>query len=142
MLTKTEYLRIWKRSIEFDNFTHAEIADTLTKLADGNGTFSPEDVAAAQDAYDRKETDPLSALFLRTTGRDLEKIACLEALADLLIEGVRNSGLKTQKKVRPLLPILDEVIEIAALNHQPTSWDTWKMNQESGYFGTLMEPKT
>jgi hypothetical protein len=142
MLTNPEYLQIWKRSIEFDNFTHSEIAATLTKLADGNGTFSQEDVAAAQDSYDRKEADPLSALFLRTTGRELEKIACLEALGALLIEAVQESGLETQMKVRPLLRILDDVIDLAALNHQPDTVDTWKMNQESGYFGALIVPKT
>jgi hypothetical protein len=141
MMTKPEYLQIWKRSIEFDNFTHAEIADTLTKLANGKGTFSTDDVAAAQDAYNRKKADPLSALFQRTTGRGLEKIACLQALADLLIGVVRASGLEAQMKVRPILAILNEVINIAALNHQPATVNTWKMNQESGYFGAVVAPK-
>jgi hypothetical protein len=142
MLTKPEYLRIWKRSIEFDNFTQAEIAATLTKLADGNGRFSPEEVAAARDSYDRKEADPLSALFLLKTGRDLEKVAYLQTLADLLIQAVRDVGLEAQMKVRPLLAILDEVIDVARLNHQPVTLDIWKMNQESGYFGAVIAPKT
>jgi hypothetical protein len=141
MMTKPEYLRVWTRNIEFDNFTYAEIANTLTKLAVGNGTFSPEEIAAAQDAYDREEKDPLSVLFLRKTGRGLEKVACLQALAELLIEAVRNSGLEAQMMVRPLLAILDQVIEVAALNHQPDTEDMWKRNQESGYFGSLVGPK-
>lgn len=141
MLTKPEYLRIWNRSIEFDNFTHSEIANALTKLAGGHATFSAEEVTAAQDAYDRKEADPISALYLRTTGHDLNKLEALNALADILIQAVRETGFDEQIKVRPILMILDNVINIAALNHQPITANTWKANQESGYFGALVEPR-
>ncbi len=138
MLTKPEYLRIWNRSIEFDNFTHLEIATALSTVADGAASFSEQEIAAAQDAYDRKEADPLSALYLRKTSHDLDKIACLQALADILIQGVRDNGHEPEMRKRPLLQILNDAIEIAALNHQPVTHDTWRMNQESGYFGALV----
>jgi hypothetical protein len=140
MLTKPEYIRLWTRSIEFDNFTHAEIAATLTKLANGNGSFTAEDVADAERAYDRKITDPLSELYRTKTGHDLNKVECLRGLANVLIEAVRETGFEVQAKFRPLLPILEDVINLAALNHQPITRDTWKTNQESGYFGAIVAP--
>ncbi len=139
MLTKAEYVRVWTRNIEFDNFTNSEIAAALTKLADGHGIFSEEDVAEAERAYDRKAADPLGDLYRRKTGRDLNKIDCLRRLADLLIEAVREIGFESQTKVRPLLAILDDVIDLAALNHQPITHSTWKRNQESGYFGAALD---
>jgi hypothetical protein len=140
MVTKPEYIRVWQRSIEFDNFSPAEIAATLTKLASGTVMFTAQEIDAAQSAYDQKTTDPLSELYQLKTRYHLNKIKCLRALADVLIEDVQQNGFEEAKKRRPLLQILYEVIAVAVQNHQPINSDIWKANQESGYFGNLVVP--
>ncbi len=49
-VTRPEYIRIWKDSFEFDNFSCAEIAAALTELAQGVVEFSVSDVANAKKA--------------------------------------------------------------------------------------------
>ncbi|MGA7617106.1 MAG: hypothetical protein WBX15_18215 [Thermoanaerobaculia bacterium] len=135
MLTCPEYIHLWKRNIEFDNFTHAEIASALTTVSDGRYQFTEGEVADTERAYDRRKADPLSALHRSRLGHDLDKVTCLDELAKLLIAAVADTPYADRPKQRPILKLLDDIIDRAALNHQPTTADSWRSNQDSGYFG-------
>jgi hypothetical protein len=125
---RREFIHIWERNIEFDNFTPEEIAAALTLTAQGRYQFTSEEVAKALAAFGRKG-DPISSLFATKVQYGLPKPELLCHLIDLLpLE--EPATLK-----RPLLVLVDQIVEIAALNHKPTFIDTWFENQESGYLG-------
>jgi len=42
--------------------------------------------------------------------------------------------LKKEEK-QPIVRIIEKVIDLAILNHQPIRLEEWEKNQESGYFG-------
>lgn len=44
-VTKDEYIYIWDKNIEFDNFSHDEIAEAMTKLCEGRYTFQSPEIA-------------------------------------------------------------------------------------------------
>jgi len=105
-----------------------EIAAALTRTAEGRYQFTAEEVAEASAAFGRRG-DPISDLFATKVEYGLPKPEFLCHLVDLLpIDD--PSTLK-----RPLLVLVDQIVEVAALNHQPTFVDTWFENQESGYLG-------
>lgn len=125
---RREFIHIWKQSIELDNFTPGEIADALTRTAEGRYQFTAEEAAEASAAFGR-QGDPISGLFATKVQYGLPKPAFLCHLIDLLpLDDPSTSQ-------RPLLVLLDQIVEIAALNHKPTFVDVWFENQESGYLG-------
>jgi hypothetical protein len=127
-VTRREFIHIWKQNIEFDNFTPEEIAAALTLTAQGRYQFTAEEVTEASAAFGR-QGDPISHLFETKVPYCLRKPELLCHLIDLLpLED--PATLK-----RPLLVLIDQIVEIAARNHQPTFVDTWFENQESGYLG-------
>jgi len=125
---RREFIHIWKRNIELDNFTPEEIAAALTLTAQGRYQFTAEEVAEASAVFGR-QGDPISRLFETKVQYGLQKPELLCHLIDLLpLEDPATLR-------RPLLVLIDQIVEIAALNHQPTFVDTWFENQESGYLG-------
>ena len=46
--TRPEYIRIWRDSFEFNNFSCTEIASALNELAQGRATFTVKDVTNAK----------------------------------------------------------------------------------------------
>jgi hypothetical protein len=125
---RREFIHIWKRSIELDNFTPEEIAAALTLTAEGRYQFTAEEVATASASFGRRG-DPISDLFAAKVQYGLPKRESLCHLIDRLpLEDPSTLN-------RPLLVLVDQIVQIAALNHKPTFVDTWFENQESGYLG-------
>lgn len=125
---RREFIHIWERNVELDNFTPEEIAAALTLTAQGRYQFTAEEVTEASAAFGR-QGDPISRLFETKVQYGLQKPEFLCHLIDLLpLEDPATLR-------RPLLVLIDQIVDIAALNHQPTFVDTWFENQESGYLG-------
>ena len=128
-VTRPEYIRIWKRSFEFDNFSCTEIAAALGEVAEGRARFTVKQVRAA-----REEDKPGAALaerYRRETDGGLPKIALSEALVRrMLCPAARR---KTEN--RPIVRVLDRVAVLAACNHLPTTQRTRDANQESRFLG-------
>jgi hypothetical protein len=59
-ITKGEFIKIWDRCIEFDNFTDDEIATALDNVAEGAATFTAEEVRACRECffYGTPRTEP------------------------------------------------------------------------------------
>jgi hypothetical protein len=125
---RREFIHIWERNVELDNFTPDEIAIALTFAAEDRYQFTAEEVNSAAAEFGRAG-DPISRLFGEKVSYHLPKPKLLCHLVDRLPiedEEVRR---------RPLLVLLREIATIAALNHKPVFVDTWYENQESGYLG-------
>lgn len=125
---RREFIHIWERNIELDNFTPEEVAAALTWTAEGRYQFTAQEVEEVSGAFGL-QGDPISRLFETKVQYCLPKPELLCHLIDLL----PLDDPATLK--RPLLVLLDQIVKIAALNHKPTFIDTWFENQESGYLG-------
>lgn len=125
---RREFIHIWERNIELDNFTPEEIATALTLTAEDRYRFTAQEVSNAAAEFGRAG-DPISRLFAEKLRYDLPKPKLLCHLVDEL--AIENEEVRR----RPLLVLLREIATIAALNHKPTFVDTWFENQESGYLG-------
>lgn len=125
---RREFIHIWERNIELDNFTSEEIAAALTITADGRHTFTAEEVETAAAEFGRRG-DPISELYASKVKYGLPKPTLLYHLVDDL--PLDDPGASR----RPLLVLLHQLVKISALNHKPTFVDTWYENQESGYLG-------
>jgi hypothetical protein len=138
-VTKDEYIHLWQKNIEFDNFTDREIAQAMTEAAQNRYVFTPEEIADCRARFGGHSGDTLSKLFKDKLGdRELDKPELMEKLADIIIT---NGGAELDENgepTRPLVAVLGRVIELAVLNHQPVDLEIWQENQESGYFGDVI----
>jgi hypothetical protein len=74
MVTKEEYIHVWdKKNIEFDNFSHDEIARAMTKLSEGRYTFKVDEIAHCENCFFARESNPLGKLFREKLKYDLSK---------------------------------------------------------------------
>lgn len=128
-VTRPEYLKIWRKSFEFDNFSSSEIAAALTAMAAGNTHFS-----RAQIDMCRQDANPgamLKAVYQQRTGKKLNKMQ----LCELLVAGMLSAASHRTIKNRPITKTLQRVATLAARNQSPTLQEIWEKNQASGYFG-------
>ena len=132
-VTRPEYIRIWKDSFEFDNFSCSEIASALNKLSKGHANFKCNELAIC-----KKSSNPgvyLKNLFFEKANYGLQKIK----LADLLIESMLSPNSRRKIKNRPIIKVLERVASLASHNPFPTMHETWEKNQASTYFGKKRE---
>lgn len=125
---RREFIHIWERNIELDNFTPEEIAAALTRTAEDRYQFTAEEVKEASASFGR-QADPISRLFESKVQYGLPKPAFLCDLIGLL--PLNDPSVSK----RPLLVLVHQLVKIAALNRRPIFVDTWFENQESGYLG-------
>lgn len=139
-VTKVEYIHVWNKNIEFDNFTDDEIALAMTKLSEDRYTFKVEEITDCRNRFSSKERDLLSKLFKEKIAHyELSKPNLLNVLFGFIISGSKNStGDKTK---RPVVKIMQDIIKLSKMNYQPVTLDIWQKNQESGYFGDSVEKK-
>lgn len=124
--TRSDYIRVWRHSFEYDNFSCSEIAKAMTSLANGKATFRQSEVSLCKN----RSGPGLSMLYEGKTGYGLNKIKLIE----ILIGDVLNS--KSRKvESRPIIRTLERIEKLAALNHLPTQNETWDRNQASKYLG-------
>ncbi len=126
-VTRREYIRLWRESFEFDNFSCTEIAAALTKLAPGTAAFDVKDVAGARRAD--HPGSALKALYLRKANADLDKVRLAEILVDIMMSP------RSRRKIenRPIVKILDRVELLALRNHLPTTQRARDDNQVSRF---------
>ena len=83
-VTRPEYIKIWKDSFEFDNFSCTEIAGALSELAGRGAQFTTQDVAGAKSKRDSGAA--VKKLYAdRTKGRSLDKVGLVQILTDTLL---------------------------------------------------------
>ena len=136
-ITKEGYIFIWDKCFEFDNFSDGEIASALSSLSQWH-SFSRDEIAALRKDFGKQKSATLASLYEEKTAHRLDKLALAKLLVDAVI-GNLNMEVMDGNWQRPLFKKIEEVIEIAAKNHQPHRYDTWKTNQESGYLGKKAE---
>jgi len=137
-LTKPEYVRVWNRNFEFDNFSDGEIAAGMSGVADQRYQFSEEEVAACRSAWDVRKRDYIGKLYRDRLGYGLSKTKFVAKLVDgVLANRAAEIAEGQQEPRRPIIGLLKTILELAAFNYQPQSEDGWLANQRTGYFGDL-----
>jgi len=128
-VTRPEYIKIWKDSFEFDNFSCSEIAATMNKLSKGNAKFNRNDLAICKKASNPGAS--LKDLFHQRTNYGLEKIKLAELLIGLMLSS------KSRRKIenRPIVKVLKRVANLAFRNPLPTMHEIWEKNQASKHLG-------
>ena len=126
-VTRPEYIRIWKDSLEFDNFSCTELAAALTRLAQGTATFDITEVAGAK--RDANSGSALKSLYQEKTNYGLNKIR----LAELLVDAIMSPQSRRKIENRPIVKILNRVELLAARNHLPTTQRARDTNQASRF---------
>lgn len=133
--TRPEYIKIWKRSFEFDNFSNTEIARAMTFVAQGH-RFTPSEIAACRNS--RNPGAALSTLYGDRTNAGINKLD----LSSELVRGMFDQSSRRKLANRPLIETLERVVKLAALNPFPTMEQSWQHNQLSTYFGKTRRPSS
>ena len=129
-VTRPEYVKIWKRSFEFDNFSCTEIAGAMTELAGGVVVFKTQDVAAAKAEH--RPGAALEKLYReRTNGGSLDKVSMGRILTDALL----SPKARRKPENRPIVRMLNRARGLAARNHLPVTERSRELNQLSGHLG-------
>lgn len=132
-ITKDEYIHIWDRNIEFDNFTDDELASGLTEVAENRIQFSRQEIALCRENFGRRG-DPLSELYLQKLAYGLQKPKLMKVLFDIAIEKPEmESGEHSTR--RPVVDLLIKIQRLALRNHQPSHLDAWQKTQDSDWLG-------
>ncbi len=136
--TKEDYVFLWERNFEFDNFSDSEIANALSHLTATAQVISEENIRVCRDNFG-KSGFQLEKLFRSKTGTELAK----RELARLLVDGFLERAKKDEGFQPPkIVKKLEEIIHLAATNHQPTGRETWLDNQKSGFLARVEPPET
>jgi hypothetical protein len=125
-ITTDSNIHIWNKDIESDNFSHKQIADALSKLAKSPNLFTEKDVTIS---FSKNKN--LEQLFSLKKGSGWNKIELL----GILFDSIKNSGDKTTIGNYPIVKVIEKVIRLANLNHQPITQRSYQKNQKSGYLG-------
>jgi len=128
-VTRQDYIKIWKDSFEFDNFSCNEIASALNKLSKGHATFKLKEISIC-----KKSSNPgnsLKNLFREKANYGLEKIK----LAELLVEAMLSPTARRKIINRPIAKVLIRVASLSSRNPFPIMHETWEKNQASTYLG-------
>jgi len=135
-VTRPEYVKIWKQSFEFDNFSCTEIAAALNELARDGADFTRKQIADVKNA-----TDPgaaLKRLYRQKTNRDIDK----PELSKILISAMFSPTSRREVHNRPIINLLERVAVLAAQNHLPITQRSGKANQMSGFLGAKYRPRS
>lgn len=124
-VTRPEYMRVWKRSFEFDNFSDTEIGTALTQVGPARVKFSAGEVASC-----RKSARPgaaLETLFRSRVGNKLPKQKLVLSLIEIALQT------KSRKKIenRPITILMKRIVESATRNPFPVTHEVWRSNQRS-----------
>jgi hypothetical protein len=141
-ITKPEYIFLWEKSFEFDNFSDEEIAAAMTKVAGRRYSIAAEEVARARTGFG-KQKDPLSTLYNQKTKYGLNKPNLMEALVQAMLDSPQVEFDIAGKPTRPITSKILEVIQLAARNYQPTRLKDWRETQQGAFIrGSKVDSST
>ena len=133
-VTKEDYLFVWEKNFEFDNFTDSAIAKALSSLAGNQKSFSETEVNNCRQNFG-KPGYQLEKLFRCKTKRELNKRELARILVDGFVEGTKRGESREPPKI---VSKLQEIIRLARQNQPPVRKASWLRNQESGFLAPLI----
>lgn len=126
-VTRRDYVKLWKRCFELDNFNSTELAAAMTVLS--GVKFHSRDLKPCRAGGNKAV--PLAAVYQSRAQQPLDKVA----LGRLLIERLLEGPVAVAQR-RPIVKFVTFAADRAQRNHQPLTEDIWEANQRSGWVGT------
>lgn len=124
-VTRPEYVRVWKRSFEFDNFSNTELADALGEAAERKVYFSAADLATCRSSPNPGSA--LARLYQERAQRGLQK----PKLSDILAAKMLSPASRKAIGNRPIIKVLQRIVALTMKNPFPVMQDIWEKNQRS-----------
>lgn len=124
-ITRPEYIKIWKKSFEFDNFSDTELACVLSALSQERCAFRSSEILNC-----RNDINPgmaLKRIYQERAKFSLNKIELANALVDKML----SSKSRRHVENRPIVKVLRRVTKLALTNPFPTRQEIWEKNQIS-----------
>jgi len=136
MVTRPEYVHLWDKNVEFDNFTDQEIATALSQLTAGLHPFSADQVAQVRNSPITKESAKgLGQLFEHVSGKGIDKPNLLAKLAESLFADVPASD---SPQSREIISVLRSVLNLARQNGSQTSKWAREYRANQGLYGEML----
>jgi hypothetical protein len=132
-VTKDEYIKLWDKNVEFDNFTNKEIAEAMTKLSENRFSFTEAEIEDCRNRFG-KQGDTLSKLYKDKCNYGLNKIKLLGILIDCAVLSPEFE-INGATVVRPLVKTIEDVCHLAMRNFQPSRLQSWEETQNSDWLG-------
>ena len=123
--TRPEYIRVWKRSFEFDNFSDSELAASLSEASEGRVVFATADLAECRAS--NSPGSALSKLYQERTQHTLNK----PRLSDILAAKMLSPNSRKAVTNRPIVIVLERIVRLAMKNPFPVRQEIWEKNQRS-----------
>jgi hypothetical protein len=136
MLTREEYIVIWKKSFEFDNFENDEIAEAMSQLTDHRRRFTAEQIQEIKDKKCPKKGRRLEDLYKEVTNYSLEKPMLMEALVELICKEKTGNGCTEQRRI---VSVLKHVIDLARENRPQSSQWHRDYRANTGLYGKVLD---
>lgn len=136
-VTNEEYVYLWEKSVEFDNFSYEEIARAMTGLCGEQYSFEAAEVADCEQRFGR-DGDPLSKLYKEKLEYGMPKPELLKILCDAVLAAPDAEFVEEGTPKRPMVGVLQRVYDLARMNHQAVTRDIQRFNQGSGFLGRVM----
>lgn len=135
--TRPDHVKVWRTNFELENFSDTEMARAMDAQA-GRKAFAPSDVAACRHSMSAASPRgttlmTIDRLYMERIGTALDK----PALGLLLVEAMFDPKSRRSIGNRPITQFLVRVAKKAARNFQPVTEEDWRINQRSGYLGSL-----
>lgn len=133
-ITRPEYIKVWGKTFEFDNFSCREIATAMNEQAVGHANFTASEVVTCKNSSTPGAC--LQKLYEGKTRYGLQKPRLNHVLAKIMM----SSGSRRKIENRPIVKILKRVAHLASRNPLPTMNKIWMKNQASKYLGKKHKP--
>jgi len=124
-VTRPEYVRVWKQSFEFDNFSDSELADALGEAAQRNVVFATAELATCRSSANPGSA--LTRLYQERAKRGLHKPQLSDILAARMLSPTSRKAIAN----RPIVKVLERIVALTMKNQFPVMQDIWEKNQRS-----------
>ncbi len=131
-VTKPEYVFVWDKSFEFDNFSDDEIAGAMTKVADRRYEFTVGEIAQARAKFGQQR-DPLSDLYKQKLRYGLNKPKLAATLVQPMLDNPVGEFSAEGTLKRPITTKVWEIIQLAAKNYQPIRLKDWRATEQGEF---------
>lgn len=134
-ITSEELIHLWNKNIEFDNFSHQEIAEAMTELCEKRYTFDKGEIATCEQSFNSGKSNPLGKLYEEKLDYELPKPELLSILFRMIIVNGEKEFDEHGNALRPVVKLMRKISQLSVRNYQPTCFETQQKNQESGFLG-------
>jgi len=138
-VTKKEYIHLWEKNIEFDNFSNTEISLAMTRVSESRKVIKEEEIQKSRDAFNKSKDINLMALYKEKCNYGLNKRRLLEELVNYIIDNPDNEVDQKKNLKRGMMRVIWNVIELSQRNRPPQDLEIKDVVQKSDLLGDVID---